>query len=35
MVACATSFGAIAHSGGLDRNGCHHDRSSGTYHCHR
>ncbi|WP_157619059.1 YHYH domain-containing protein [Skermanella stibiiresistens] len=25
---------AFAHSGGLDRNGCHHDRKKGTYHCH-
>ena len=25
-----------AHSGGLDKNGCHHDRKGGTgYHCHR
>ena len=26
---------AAAHEGGLDRNGCHYDRSSGGYHCHR
>ncbi len=25
---------AIAHGGGLDRNGCHHDRKNGGYHCH-
>lgn len=25
---------AFAHSGGTDSNGCHHDRKSGTYHCH-
>ncbi len=25
---------AFAHSGGTDRNGCHHDRKTGTYHCH-
>ncbi|MDI9237780.1 excalibur calcium-binding domain-containing protein [Lysobacter sp. LF1] len=24
-----------AHGGGLDRNGCHHDRKNGGYHCHR
>lgn len=24
-----------AHGGGLDRNGCHHDRRKGGYHCHR
>jgi len=26
---------AIGHSGGLDRNGCHHDTKDGSYHCHR
>jgi len=26
---------AHAHPGGLDRDGCHHDRSNGGYHCHR
>lgn len=25
---------ALAHSGGTDKNGCHHDRKNGTYHCH-
>ena len=24
-----------AHGGGLDANGCHHDRKRGGYHCHR
>ena len=24
-----------AHSGGLDRHGCHHDRINGGYHCHQ
>jgi hypothetical protein len=24
-----------AHSGGLDRNGCHRNRRTGEYHCHR
>ena len=23
------------HGGGLDKNGCHHDRKAGGYHCHR
>ncbi|NUZ06733.1 YHYH domain-containing protein [Piscinibacter koreensis] len=27
--------GAYAHGGGLDSNGCHHDRKNGGYHCHR
>ena len=26
---------ADAHGGGLDANGCHHDRKRGGYHCHR
>jgi hypothetical protein len=26
---------AMAHGGGLDRNGCHHNRKDGSYHCHR
>jgi len=25
----------IAHGGGLDSNGCHHNRKTGDYHCHR
>lgn len=25
---------AFAHSGGTDKNGCHHDRKNGGYHCH-
>jgi hypothetical protein len=39
----ATIFAALAlhnakaygHSGGLDSQGCHHDRKRGGYHCHR
>lgn len=26
---------AIAHSGGLDAEGCHNNRKTGDYHCHR
>ena len=26
---------AAAHSGGLDRHGCHTNRKTGEYHCHR
>ena len=29
------SAGAFAHGGGLDGNGCHMNRSTGEYHCHR
>ncbi|HSC66489.1 MAG TPA: peptidoglycan-binding protein [Cellvibrio sp.] len=25
---------AVAHRGGLDKSGCHHDRKNGGYHCH-
>lgn len=28
------SVGALAHSGGTDAAGCHHDHKRGTYHCH-
>ncbi|HKJ23371.1 MAG TPA: YHYH domain-containing protein [Myxococcota bacterium] len=27
--------GALAHGGGLNAEGCHHDRKAGEYHCHR
>ncbi len=26
---------AVAHGGGLDGYGCHHNRKQGGYHCHR
>lgn len=26
---------ALAHGGGLDGLGCHHNRKAGGYHCHR
>ena len=26
---------ALAHGGGLDGQGCHHNRKAGGYHCHR
>ena len=29
------SFSAGAHSGGLDAQGCHVNRKTGDYHCHR
>lgn len=25
----------LAHGGGLDSYGCHHNRKQGEYHCHR
>jgi hypothetical protein len=29
------STGAVSHGGGLDKYGCHHNRRTGDYHCHR
>lgn len=29
-----SSITAFSHSGGLDRQGCHHDRKNGGYHFH-
>jgi hypothetical protein len=26
---------ALAHPGGLDKHGCHHDKKAGDYHCHK
>jgi len=26
---------ALAHGGGLDKHGCHHDKKAGDYHCHK
>jgi hypothetical protein len=26
---------AFAHPGGLDSSGCHNNRKTGDYHCHR
>jgi hypothetical protein len=28
------SLSAFAHGGRTDKNGCHHDRKNGGYHCH-
>lgn len=35
MIALAVSNAAHAHGGGLDKNGCHTNRKTGDYHCHR
>lgn len=32
LISCALT--ASAHGGGTDKNGCHHDRKNGGYHCH-
>jgi len=35
LIAVALPLTAYAHSGGLDKNGCHTNRKTGDYHCHR
>ncbi|WP_459574491.1 YHYH domain-containing protein [Cupriavidus sp. 8B] len=35
FVCVALSGTAHAHGGGLDANGCHTNRKTGEYHCHR
>lgn len=35
MLALALSANALAHPGGLDKQGCHTNRKTGEYHCHR
>lgn len=35
LLAMTMSLDAFAHGGGLDRNGCHTNRKTGDYHCHR
>lgn len=34
LAAIALSSLAMAHSGGTDKNGCHVDHKTGTWHCH-
>lgn len=35
FLAIALSPPTWGHGGGLDQNGCHHNRKTGDYHCHR
>lgn len=35
LAALLAAQSAFAHGGGLDAQGCHHNRSTGEYHCHR
>ena len=35
LLLCASQVPSFAHGGGLDSNGCHHNRKTGDYHCHR
>ncbi|WP_313144714.1 excalibur calcium-binding domain-containing protein [Stenotrophomonas sp.] len=35
LIALAVPMTSVAHGGGLDKNGCHTNRRTGDYHCHR
>ncbi|PVH27238.1 YHYH domain-containing protein [Pararhodobacter oceanensis] len=35
VVFLALASAALAHSGGLNAQGCHNNRRTGDYHCHR
>lgn len=35
LLAVAVSGSALAHPGGLNAEGCHNNRKTGDYHCHR
>ncbi|MGH8060558.1 MAG: excalibur calcium-binding domain-containing protein [Pseudoxanthomonas sp.] len=35
LLSAVVADGAWAHGGGLDKHGCHNNRKTGEYHCHR
>lgn len=35
VLGLAAPVPVLAHGGGLDASGCHHNRKTGDYHCHR
>jgi hypothetical protein len=35
MLCLPAALPGMAHPGGLDKTGCHHNRTTGDYHCHR
>lgn len=35
LISLLATSQAMAHSGGLDKHGCHTNRATGDYHCHR
>lgn len=35
LVICSMPLSVMAHSGGLNADGCHVNRKTGDYHCHR
>ncbi|PSH69545.1 YHYH domain-containing protein [Phyllobacterium brassicacearum] len=34
LIVISAATGALAHGGGLNRQGCHNDNATGGYHCH-
>jgi len=34
LLLVVSSVSALAHGGRTDKNGCHHNRKTGDYHCH-
>jgi hypothetical protein len=35
VLVCCGPVGVLAHGGGLNAEGCHNNRKTGDYHCHR
>jgi hypothetical protein len=35
LLFCLSPLAAFAHGGGLNAEGCHNNRKTGDYHCHR
>lgn len=35
LIVVSATAPAFAHGGGLNKQGCHHNRKTGDYHCHR
>ena len=35
VLTCCAPMPALAHGGGLNAEGCHNNRKTGDYHCHR
>ena len=35
MLTLSFSSAVLAHGGGLNKDGCHNNRKTGDYHCHR
>ncbi|WP_094078560.1 YHYH domain-containing protein [Microvirga guangxiensis] len=35
LLASLVATAALGHPGGLNKDGCHNNRKTGDYHCHR